>query len=287
MWKIIVAILSAFLFNSHSSFSQADTDAIRLIVRSDDMGLSHATNVGIMESYREGITTSVEIMVPTPWFPEAVQMLREAPDLDVGVHLVLTSEWTNVKWRPLTHVPDLTDSMGYFYPLIWPNAKYPPNSFLLEQNWEIEDIEKELRAQIELAQREIPQLSHLSAHMGCLQMNEETKALYRKLGEDYGLDIFLGDYRVERTSGMGGPLFSAEEKIKKFTQTLKELQPGTWILVAHPAAYSPEQEAIGHPGYEQVAFDRAGVLQVLIDQEVKALIKERGIELVSYADLKE
>ncbi|MDB5013146.1 MAG: YdjC family protein, partial [Daejeonella sp.] len=66
---------------------------IRLIVRGDDMGYSHSGNEALIKSYKEGIETSIEILVPSPWFPEAVKMLNENPGVDVGIHLALTSEW--------------------------------------------------------------------------------------------------------------------------------------------------------------------------------------------------
>jgi predicted glycoside hydrolase/deacetylase ChbG (UPF0249 family) len=261
-------------------------EPIRLIIRSDDMGCSHATNEGIVKSYREGIATSIEIMVPAPWFPEAVTMLRDMPDVDVGVHLVLTSEWTNVKWRPLTDAPSLTDERGYFYPVIWPNEHFGEGRALLEHQPRLEEIERELRAQIELAKREIPQLSHLSAHMGCLNMSDETKALFRRLGEDYGLDVFPEDHNVQRVSGLGGAGLSPKQKVKNFIAALEALEPGNWLFVEHPSVDSPEQQAIGHPRYENVAYDRAGVLVVLTHPKVKAVIKKRGIELIGYDDLR-
>ena len=84
-------------------------DEIRLIVRGDDIGSSHAANVACIESYRDGIMRSVEVMVPCPWFAEAVEMLNENPGLDVGIHLTLTSEWEKCKWRPLTYGPSLVN----------------------------------------------------------------------------------------------------------------------------------------------------------------------------------
>ncbi len=258
----------------------------RLIIRVDDMGCSHATNTGIRESYRDGIATSVEVMVPTPWFPEAVRMLKEMPGLDAGVHLVLTSEWTNVKWRPLTQAPSLVDSRGYFYPMIWPNKDFPAGSALLEHKWDIREVEQELRAQIELAKREIPQLTHLSSHMGCLSINDETRALFQKLGKEYGLDIFLEDYQVKYLPGPGDNTLPAEKRVEKFIENLRNLTPGNYLFVEHPAHDLPEQQAIGHPGYEHVASDRAAVLAMLTDPRVKAAIRELGIELVSYAGLK-
>ena len=62
-----------FVFGVH-----AQTKAIRLIVRGDDMGFSHAGNLGIIKAYKEGIEKSIEVIVPSPWFPEAVRLLEEA-----------------------------------------------------------------------------------------------------------------------------------------------------------------------------------------------------------------
>ena len=81
----------------------------RLIVRADDMGSFRAANIACLKGYTEGIESSIEVMVVTAWFPEAARLLRENPGIDVGLHLTLTSEWENVKWRPLTHCPSLTD----------------------------------------------------------------------------------------------------------------------------------------------------------------------------------
>ncbi|HEX2395831.1 MAG TPA: ChbG/HpnK family deacetylase, partial [Bacteroidales bacterium] len=89
---------------------------IEILVRGDDIGSSHTANVACIESYRNGIMKSVELMVPGPWFIEAVRLLNENPGLDVGVHLVVSSEWHDIKWRPLTCCPSLVDQDGYFFP---------------------------------------------------------------------------------------------------------------------------------------------------------------------------
>src|ERR1044072_1020501 len=110
--KRILLLLTIFFIHKTLS-AQAPP---RLIIRGDDMGFSHAGNLGIIESYKNGIETSVEVLVPSPWFPEAVRLLKENPSVDVGIHLTLTSEWDNEKWRPLTDCKSLEDSNGYFYP---------------------------------------------------------------------------------------------------------------------------------------------------------------------------
>lgn len=75
-------------------------------------------------------------------------------------------------------------------------------------------------------------------------------------------------------------------RVEKFIEILNGLTPDNWIFVEHPAHDFPEQQAIGHPGYEHVAFDRSTVLAMLTDEKVKQAIKKRGIELITYVDLK-
>src|SRR5687767_4087761 len=112
--------------------------APRLIVRGDDMGYSHSGNEAIMASSVRGVQSSIEIIAPSPWFPEAARMLATHPTVDVGVHLALTSEWDNVKWRPLTSAPSLRDADGYFFPMIFPNASYRGRA-LRENPWTLDD----------------------------------------------------------------------------------------------------------------------------------------------------
>ena len=112
----------------------------RLIVRGDDMGYSHSGNEALIKTYKEGIETSIEVIVPSPWFPEAVKLLQQNPGVDVGIHLAITSEWENIKWRPITDCPSLKDANGYFYPMVFPNKNYSGLS-ISENNWKIADIE--------------------------------------------------------------------------------------------------------------------------------------------------
>ncbi|HDS06041.1 MAG TPA: ChbG/HpnK family deacetylase [Bacteroides sp.] len=260
---------------------------IRLLVRGDDIGSTHAANLGCIESYRDGIMQSVEIMVPCAWFPEAVAMLRENPDLDVGVHITLTSEWDRVKWRPLTHAPGITDEDGYFYPVIWPGGQFSEERALRSQQWKLEEIEAEMRAQIELALRHLPQISHLTCHMGCSEWDEAVGEVYRGLAVEYGLDIPSAETGLERfpLAEKGDTL---EERIANFIGGLNKLEQGhTYLFVEHPAVASPEMEAVGHPGYEDVNEDRDLVRRMFTSDAVKKVIEERHIRLISYADLAE
>jgi predicted glycoside hydrolase/deacetylase ChbG (UPF0249 family) len=272
---VLVAVISAW----------SQQNPPRLIVRGDDMGFSHSGNEALIKSYKDGIQTSIEIIVPSPWFPEAVKMLEQNPNTDVGIHLAITSEWDNVKWRPVAHVPSLTDADGYFYPFIWPNKSYPGRA-ILENKWTIEDIEKEFRAQIELALKKVPRISHISGHMGCTHISKEVTALVEKLIKEYKIPIELQPAGLKYI-GYDGPHGTFEEKKQSFIKMLDNLKPGeSYVFVDHPGLDTPELKAIHHIGYENVATDRQGVTDLFTDASVKEAIKKKGIKLISYADLK-
>ncbi|MFT3949529.1 MAG: polysaccharide deacetylase family protein [Agriterribacter sp.] len=264
-------------------FSEAQI-APKLIVRADDMGFAHSGNLALIKTWKDGIATSVEVIVPSPWFPEAVKLLAENPAIDVGIHLAITSEWDNVKWRPVSDCPSLKDEDGYFYPMVWPNKNYP-NRAILDHSFALEDIEKEFRAQIALALKKIPRISHISGHMGCTNINPEVKQLVEKLSREYKIHIDLAEQKV-KSIGFAGPHKTFAEKKKSFLAMLNSLQPGnTYLFVEHPAFDDAEMRAIHHIGYENVAEDRQGITVLFTDEEVKTFIKKKHIQLISYKDL--
>jgi predicted glycoside hydrolase/deacetylase ChbG (UPF0249 family) len=278
-------VISAWNLNCLHAQNSNQEKGIYLIVRGDDIGSSHAANLACIRSYKEGIMRTVELMVPCPWFPEAVKMLNENPGLDVGVHIVLTSEWENIKWRPLTHAPSLTDADGYFYSMIWQRKDFPPGTALKEANWKIEEIEKEMRAQIELAKRKVPHISHLTCHMGCSSWDPKVSEVYMKLAKEYNLDISPSEYGVKGTGGWRGAK-TAKDRTKRFMETLEGLKPGTYLFVEHPGLDTAEMRAIGHKGYYDVAKDRDAVTEIFTSPDVKRTIDKLGIKLISYADLR-
>ncbi|MFC1538930.1 polysaccharide deacetylase family protein [Candidatus Latescibacterota bacterium] len=273
-----------FIIVSNDFNAVAQDGEIRLLVRGDDIGSSHAANVACIKSYREGIMRSVEVMVPCPWFKEAVKMLNENPGLDVGIHLDLTSEWEFYKWGPITNAPSLVDDKGYFLPMTSQRDDFPPNTGFRESNFDIDEVERELRAQIEIGLREIKSVSHMTGHMGTTGATPELRALVQKLSKEYNLPASAPG--TGRAGGFPSGATS-EEKVDAMVEILENLKPGLWLFVEHPGLDTPEMRAIGHEGYREVAIDREGVTQAFTSERVKAVIKRRGIKLVSYADVNE
>lgn len=247
---------------------------ICLIIRADDIGSSHAANVACMKSYADGIARSVEVMVSAPWFNEAVKMLNEEPGYDVGVHLTLTSEWENVKWGPIVEAPSLVDKQGHFF---------PTTPGFVQSKWKIEEVEKELRAQIELAKAKIKNVTHLSSHMGTPTCTPELRELVNRLSKEYDLPIDTPG--VKRTPRWGANDMSAAEREKALVKILENLEPGTYMLVEHPGIDCPEMRSIGHEGYWNVAAHRDAVTKAFTSDKVKKTVKKLGIKLISYGDL--
>src|SRR6185503_8988271 len=90
-------------------------DPVYLVIRTDDAGMSHSVNMALEKLIASGLPVSVSVMFPTPWYQETVDILKRHPDVSVGIHLTLNSEWKNYRWGPVlgrTAVPSLVDADG-------------------------------------------------------------------------------------------------------------------------------------------------------------------------------
>ena len=128
-----------------------------IILNADDFGMCHAANTAIVDLLTSSRIDSSTVMVPCSWSPEALAFAASRPDLDVGVHLVLTSEWARYRWRPLTGSDtSLVDAAGFF----------PTDVLSVEQNASDEDVAAELSAQLQTALDAGVDVTHLDNHMG-------------------------------------------------------------------------------------------------------------------------
>lgn len=170
----------------------------RVVIHEDDVGMTHGANAAFLELSQNGSCSSGSVMVPCPWFPEAVEIARANLSLDLGVHLTLTSEQKPYRWRPLTAPPKsagLTDEYGYFWPDVPSARKAAP-----------EAVEAELRAQLDTALVAGVDVTHLDAHMGTAQMPEFV-SIFRRLGQEHGLPVLLvKDLNRYNPASYAGPL---------------------------------------------------------------------------------
>lgn len=264
----------------------ADAAVIRLIIMADDLGVAEAVNSATFAAHRDGVVTTSNLIVPGSWFPQAVRLAGENPALELGIHLALTSEWSDVKWRPLSAGRSFCDPDGYFAPFVWPNPKVAPGRSLRELKVDLAEAEQELRAQIDLARRHVPRVCYLWPHMGFTGHSPEMLALVRKLAKEYDLPLFgdvmeaLGIKRLKTTYDRYD---TGDKKAAALVQAIDALTPGTWVMVDHAANDTPEMRAFGHVGYEKVAADRDANRAMWLDQTVRTAITRRGVELIPTA----
>ena len=259
----------------------------QLLVRVDDAGSSLAANEGCCRAVTDGVARSVEVMMPGAWVEDAAQRFARVPSADIGIHLTLTSEWDRVRWRPLTQAASLIDQHGFFKPLL--KARPGDERPCLEASgYDLAEVEAESRAQIELGLKLFPKASHISSHMARHFEDFDTRlgAMVRVLCKDYGLrDDPMGTNRLRRIEGYPAFPRDAQKRVTAFLEALAGLRDGASIFVDHPASFSDEMRAHGHPGYEDVAEDRDACLAVLTHPQVIQAVHDNDIELINYRDL--
>lgn len=296
------AILSvaAHSQNSAIQLGYGATDKL-LIVHADDIGMSHSVNLATIDAFKRGAISSGSIMVPCPWFPEIAAFARENPEFDLGLHLTLTSEWKYYRWRPVApieKVRNLLDEEGY----MWRSEKQTA------QKATPQEVEIELRAQIDRAIAFGIKPTHLDTHMGTLYTRKDFFDVYTRLGKEYGIpvmvmrptpesiaygkaigspiteDLLRGveaagfpmlDYLV---TGVPGKTF--EERKQAYHQLLRNLKPGVTMLIVHLGLDDAELKAITG-SWQQRHAD----LLSFTDPETQALMKQLGIKMATWREL--
>jgi chitin disaccharide deacetylase len=282
--RIVLVLLLTSLLVFANTVAQTPPSEIRLIVKADDMGAGHGINVATIDAHRRGVVTTANVIVPGPWFPHAARLLNENPSLDAGVHLAITSEWENIKWRPLTHAPSIVDADGYFFPIVRPRQASLAGRSIAEHAWKLEEIEQELRAQIVMAKRHIPHLTYTWNHMGFTSLAPEVQDLVGRLSQEYGLTV-PADLGIQRLGAVYDGRDPGAVKAEKLAARLETIGPGLWLHIDHASTDDPEMRAFGHPGYEWVAEDRSAVVEAWTSATVREVIDRRGIRLTNYREL--
>ncbi|MGH9301781.1 MAG: polysaccharide deacetylase family protein [Acidimicrobiales bacterium] len=219
-----------------------DADAKVLIVNCDDLGSSHAANVGTYEALRTGLATSASLMVPCPWAREAASRYRGE---DVGVHLTLNAEHDLYRWGPITHAPSLLDGDGGF----------PRTVVDLWDHADVDEVRRELRAQIERAIYWGFDVTHLDSHLDVLQLRPEFFDVMMELAADFRLPVRLGGPQTEALAGFPFRTLARREGVAfpdhvvrspvtggrtVQERAISQLAPGVTEINLHPCSDTPE-----------------------------------------------
>ena len=258
---------------------EKDDEKTYLIIRGDDLGMTHGSIEAFEEAITKGILTCASIQVPAPWFEAAVELTRRHSQFCFGVHMTLIAEWRGYRWRPVSpwdEVPSLVDEDGFLH-------TSPEN--LLAGDPRPEEIEAELRAQIDLALKKGVPVSYLDQHYINFDILPQGRQIKEKLSKEYGLPI-SGKIDEKRASGIYS--VPVEKKIATAVEMIDNLDPGLYLWVCHPGIDSPEQNVLMHSFPEHVFKDsgvgkhRAEVLKALTSYDLKAAVISSGIILTDY-----
>lgn len=252
-----------------------------LIIRTDDIGFCHSINMAIEKILEEGHVTAVSVLVNGAWLNEAVDILKRHPNVSVGVHLALNSEWKEMKWGPVagpSQVPSLVDSSGKFF---------GTRQKLMDHRPDPSDVEKELRAQIDLAFRKGLNVSYCDYHMGAAMSTAEFQQIVEKLATEYGIGISRYFEEDDVKSIYSVP---PGQKVEKAIENLMALEePGRYLLVVHPGWDTPEMQAMTDEnlsGMSNMSEHRQAEAEMLCDPGFKEAVESK-FTLVGYEELRD
>ncbi len=265
-----------------------------LILHADDFGMNHSVNRAISEAIEKHWITSASILVPCPWFLEAANFAKSHPDADLGIHQALNSEWTQFRWGPVSSrdkVPSLLDEQNYL-PLDTPDVV---------KNAKPAEVETELRAQIERAQKFGVHVTHLDTHMGALFQTPAFFSVYSKLGNDFHVPILdarngsehaapdtnqmpAGRILVDRVLEIN-PGVDPKEWTAWYEKQLTPLGPGVYQVILHLAYDDDEMRGATSDHPDWGAAWRQHDLDMVKSTEFQKFLKDQEFVLVGWKDL--
>lgn len=203
--KFLILILSLSTLHVFSQQTYAEKlgypkGAKVLILHVDDVGMSYDSNLGAIKAMEEGVANSLSMMMPCSWIPDFFNYLKDHPETDAGLHLTLTSEWSGYRWGPLAGkptVPGLVDKQGAMWRSVMGTVK----------NATADEIEAEIRAQLDRSRTMGWEPTHLDSHMGTLFAKQDFLERYLKVGMEENIPVmFPGGHNtmIMETAGQTG-----------------------------------------------------------------------------------
>ncbi len=263
-----------------------------LILHADDLGVAHSENAASLDALDKGVINSASIMIPTPWVTEVAEYAKAHPDADLGLHLTLTSEWATYRWgstAPRDQVPSLHDADGTL----------PKDTRTVATRAKLDEVEKELRAQIDRAYAIGIKPTHVDSHMGALFNTPELMSTYVKVARSYKLP-FLASIAspipgtmnvVTKADVVPDTVIIADDRVpvdrwKQFyLDAVNGLKPGLTEIIVHLGYDDAELRAVtvNHDAYGSAWRQRD--YDVLNSAEFKKALKENGVILVTWREL--
>jgi len=274
-----------------------------LVLHVDDIGLCAAANEGALAALA-GSATCGSIMAPCSGFEDLLRRLDRHPgaaELDLGVHLTVNCEQERVPWGPLRDdVPSLLDSRG----ALWSSKAE------VVANAGVEEVERELRAQVDRVLAAGVDVTHLDSHMGTL-FDLKFVDVYFRLARDYRLPVFVPRIRrelllshdlpdeferyvelIEEAESMGFPIFDHFDSnslhfepgqgLAHNRARLGSLGPGLTYFITHCAR---GDEELRHVTMDWRVRDEE--CRIFSDGSAEVILREEGFRRIGMRPLRD
>ncbi len=273
-----------------------------IMLHADDAGMSEGANIATAHYLENNQIQSTAVMAPCPKADEFIRWAIDHPDEDVGMHLTLTSEWKTYRWGPVSDpadVPGLIDPDG----MLWHEV---PDVVM---HASADEVEKEIRAQIDKAIAMGYKPDHIDTHMGTLYGHPAYVERFFKVAEEYGIPanaIDLSDpvvankfkeegypiddqviglmeqYTLPKldnfTSAPNGRTY--EEKIENFKILIQALPAGLTEIIFHPSVESEELKSITN-SWQQRVWEA----KMFSDPDLISFFEEEGIIFTNWIEI--
>ena len=279
----------------------SNTDKV-VILHTDDIGMCQASLTAFIDLWENESISSGALMLPCPWAKPAAEYCRTHPGVDMGVHATLTAEWDGYRWSALsTRDPatGLIDQDGF----LWQTSQET------QAHATSEAVVVELGIQVRKALEWGVDVTHVDTHMGTvmhpkfvqayLQAAQQAHApvmlprgdpsIFTSLGADVETAAIFASF-IAQLEEQGLPLVDGvamlpldqpEGQVEIAKKMLGALPVGVTHFLFHPSTDTPELRAITPDWPSRVANYRA-----FMDPELKQFIKDQGIQVIGYRDLK-
>jgi predicted glycoside hydrolase/deacetylase ChbG (UPF0249 family) len=265
-----------------------------IIVHADDLGETHAVDAAATKALKAGSVNSASLMVPCPWFPEMADYAKSHPEADFGLHLTVTSERVYYRWGSVAsadQVPSLLDNDGYFH-----------HDWEHNQRAKANEVEIELRAQVERALAMGVRPTHLDSHQYRLIVNgKELFNVLLRVAHEYKLPAFIArDWFAEHPylqESLGSedivldhtvtiaPEVPAEQWAEFYVSALKNLKPGVTEFVIHPGFDDEELRAATRERSTWGATWRQRDFDFFTSDQFRQILLQGNIKLITWREL--
>lgn len=289
----------------------------RLVINGDDFGLTSGVNRAIIQAHQHGVVTSATLMAGGHALPEALTLLRSAPGLATGCHVVLVN---GTPVLPASQISTVVEGGAQPAPRFHSKlGRFAVQA--LRGQFNATEFEQEATAQIRQLQNSGITVTHIDTHKHTHIFPAVLAPLLRaatacgvyairnpfapvhvlapailvsrpQLWKRY-LQVkllrrfhpaFMREVRkagLVTTEGTVGIEATGTLDQQLFNAIVENLPEGTWEFVCHPGYNDADLSSAG----TRLLASRERELEVLTSAESRAAIARAGIQLVSFREL--